>query len=97
MKFLKFSMCLLFILSASSFGFSYYMYTELKKTPVIDIDLPQINALRSESAQREAFIFQASLMTHHKLGIHKPGSQSMCPTCNSTLNQDEEALKITEN
>jgi hypothetical protein len=97
MKFLKLAMCLLFILSVANLGFSCYMYKELKKTPVIDIDLPQINAFRGESAQRDAFLFQANLMTHHRLGIHVPGSQNMCPMCNTELDQGTEALKITGN
>ena len=39
---------------------------------------------------RDTQILQAILMTHHQLGIHKPGSQPMCPMC-----ADSEVKTIT--
>ena len=39
---------------------------------------------------RDTQIMQAILMTHHQLGIHKPGSQPMCPMC-----EDSETKTIT--
>jgi hypothetical protein len=30
---------------------------------------------------RDTQIMQGILMTHHKLGIHPPGKQAMCPMC----------------
>ena len=59
----------------------------------IDVKLPLPEELRDmpiHARLRDTQIMQAILMTHHQLGIHKPGSQPMCPMC-----ADSEVKTIT--
>jgi hypothetical protein len=59
----------------------------------IDVKLPLPEELRNmpiHARLRDTQIMQAILMTHHQLGIHKPGSQPMCPMC-----EDSEIKTIT--
>ena len=65
-----------------------YVYKKLvqiqEERYTIDVKLPLPEELRDmpiHARLRDTQIMQAILMTHHQLGIHKPGSQPMCPMC----------------
>ena len=61
--------------------------------PMKSVKIPIEKDLRElplHARLRDSQIMQAILMTHHQLGIHKPGSQPMCPMC-----QDSEIKTIT--
>ena len=67
---------------------SAYIYKKLveveKKEYQLDISIPisaELQQLPIHARLRDSQIMQAILMTHHQLGIHKPGSQPMCPMC----------------
>ena len=67
---------------------SAYVYKKLvqieEKQTKIDISLRLPEDLRDmpiHARLRDTQIMQAILMTHHQLGIHKSGSQRMCPIC----------------
>ena len=73
---------------------SAYVYKKLvqieeKQTKIdINLRLPEdLKYMPIHARLRDTQIMQAILMTHHRLGIHKPGYQSMCPMCK------EEGLK----
>jgi hypothetical protein len=74
-----------------------YVYKKLvqilEERYTIDVKLPLPEELRNmpiHARLRDTQIMQAILMTHHRLGIHKPGSQPMCPMC-----EDSETKTIT--
>ena len=65
----------------------------INKSNVIEVKIPMSEDLKDlplHTRLRDSQIMQAILMTHHQLGIHKPGSQPMCPMC-----QDSEIKTIT--
>ena len=65
----------------------------INKSNVIEVKIPMSEDLKDlplHTRLRDSQIMQATLMTHHQLGIHKPGSQPMCPMC-----QDSEIKTIT--
>ena len=76
---------------------SAYVYKKLvqiqQEKYTIDVKLPLPEQLRDmpiHARLRDTQIMQAILMTHHQVGIHKPGSQPMCPMC-----ADSETKTIT--
>ena len=76
---------------------SAYIYKKLvqiqQESYKIDVKLPLPEELRNmpiHARFRDTQIMQAILMTHHQVGIHKPGSQQMCPMC-----ADSESKTIT--
>ena len=76
---------------------SAYIYKKLvqiqQESYKIDVKLPLSEELRNmpiHARLRDTQIMQAILMTHHQVGIHKPGSQPMCPMC-----ADSETKTIT--
>ena len=82
MKFFKCAVYVLFGLSIANLAFSSYMYRQLKGDPqVIVMPDPAIRTFMDESRTRDTQIFQGILMTHHRLGIHEPGKQPLCPIC----------------
>lgn len=67
---------------------SAYVYKKLvqieEKQNKIEVKIPiseDLKQLPLHARLRDSQIMQAILMTHHQLGIHKPGSQPMCPMC----------------
>ncbi len=65
----------------------------MSKSNIIEVKIPMSEDLKDmplHTRLRDSQIMQAILMTHHQLGIHKPGSQPMCPMC-----QDSEIKTIT--
>ena len=65
----------------------------MSKSNIIEVKIPiseDLKDLPLHTRLRDSQIMQAILMTHHQLGIHKPGSQPMCPMC-----QDSEIKTIT--
>ncbi len=56
----------------------------MNRSNIIEVKIPIEEDLRElplHARLRDSQIMQAILMTHHQLGIHKPGSQPMCPMC----------------
>ena len=65
----------------------------MNRSNIIEVKVPIEEDLRElplHARLRDSQIMQAIHMTHHQLGIHKPGSQPMCPMC-----QDSEIKTIT--
>ena len=85
---------MLFSLSLLNLAGSFYMYRHImSKSNIIEVKIPMSEDLKDmplHTRLRDSQIMQAILMTHHQLGIHKPGSQPMCPMC-----QDSEIKTIT--
>ncbi len=85
---------MLFSLSLLNLAGSFYMYRHImSKSNIIEVKIPiseDLKDLPLHTRLRDSQIMQAILMTHHQLGIHKPGSQPMCPMC-----QDSEIKTIT--
>jgi hypothetical protein len=94
MKFFKNAVYVLFSLSLLNLAGSFYMYRHImSKSNIIEVKIPMSEDLKDmplHTRLRDSQIMQAILMTHHQLGIHKPGSQPMCPMC-----QDSEIKTIT--
>ena len=94
MKFFKNAVYVLFSLSLLNLAGSFYMYRHImSKSNVVEVKIPVLKDLEElpfHSRVRDTQILKAILMTHHQLGIHKPGSQPMCPMC-----QDSEIKTIT--
>ncbi len=90
---------MLFSLSLLNLAGSFYMYRHImNKSDVVQIRIPvskDLEELPLHAKLRDTQILQAILMTHHQLGIHKPGSQPMCPMCRDTDLQTVE--KVTYN
>ena len=81
MKFFKCAVYVLFALSMCNLGFSAYMFNELKKPNVIVAPHPEIKILQEQTMMRDTKMMEGILMTHHQIGLHKPGEQPMCPIC----------------
>ena len=81
MKFFKCAAYVLFFLSIGNLAFNLYMFRELKKPNVITVPNPETKMMYEYSTIRDSQLMQSILMIHHDLGIHKPGSQEMCPIC----------------
>ena len=94
MKFFKNAVYVLFSLSLLNLAGSFYMYRHImSKSNIIEVKIPiseDLKDLPLHTRLRDSQIMQAILMTHHQIGIHKPGSQPMCPMC-----QDSESKTIT--
>ena len=59
-------------------------YTIEEKQNRIEIRMPipeDLKELPLHARLRDSQIMQAILMTHHRIGVHEPGSQPMCPMC----------------
>ena len=65
-------------------AYIYKKLVEVEKRNPIQVSIPisaELQQLPIHAKLRDTQIMQAILMTHHQLGIHKPGSQPMCPMC----------------
>ena len=85
MKFFKCAAYVLFFLGIGNLAFNCYMLNELKKPNVIvapNLELKsELKAIHEMGTMRDTQIMQGILMTHHRIGIHAPGKQRMCPLC----------------
>ena len=52
---------------------------------------PALQTLIQESRARDTHILKAVLLTHHRLGIHPPTQQDMCPACEEMKKQLEDS------
>ena len=87
MKFFKIAVYVLFALSFANLAGSLYMYNGImNKTHSINVSLPVgVTKMPEDCKLRDSQIFQAILMTHHRIGIHEPGDTEFCPTCQSAM------------
>jgi len=87
MRFFKNAVYVLFSLSLLNLAGSFYMYRHImNKSNIIEVKIPiseDLKELPLHARLRDSQILQAILMTHHQLGVHQPGSQQMCPMCDS--------------
>ena len=84
MKFLKYAVFVLFAITTTNLGLTGYMYHKSKEHAEHEIVIPpnpMLEQTLGNGIVRDTQIMQGILMTHHKLGIHPPGKQSMCPLC----------------
>jgi len=88
MKFLKYAVCVLFILALANLGLTGYVYNKSQKPIHLDIKVPSVPPspvlmqMLDEGKIRDSHIMQAILVSHHNDGIHPPGQHPMCPLCN---------------
>jgi len=81
MRFFRSAVYVLFALSFANLAFNLYMYKELRETNVIVAPNPEVKTMHDYSVVRDTQILQGVLMVHHKLAIHPPGQQQLCPIC----------------
>ena len=80
MKFFKCAVYVLFFLSIINLASTLYLYNDIIKRQQVELPLDLIE-MPEHQRTRESQILQSILMLHHQAGIHKPGSQPFCPTC----------------
>ena len=85
MKFCRSVSYIHFFLTLTSLVLMGYMYNESQKHAEHEMIVMPPNPLLEQrltnGVVRDTQIMQGILMTHHKLGIHPPGKQDMCPLC----------------
>ena len=81
MNFFKNAVYVLVFINLISLGFNGWMYKELHEPDIIMAPDPAVQTLIQESRARDTHILKAILLTHHRLGIHQPTQQEMCPAC----------------
>ena len=84
MKLLKCAVFVIFALTLSNLSLTVYMHNKAKEHAKHEIVIPPNPVLEQtllNGMVRDTQIMQGVLMTHHKLGIHQPGTQDMCPAC----------------
>ena len=81
MNFFKNAVYVLVFINLVSLGFNGWMYKELHEPDIIMASDPALHTLIEECRARDTHILKAILLTHHRLGIHQPGQQDMCPAC----------------
>ena len=81
MNFFKNAVYVLVFINLVSLGFNGWMYKELHEPDIIMAPDPAVQTLIQESRARDTHILKAILLTHHRLGIHQPTQQEMCPAC----------------
>ena len=81
MNFFKNAVYVLVFINLVSLGFNSWMYKELHEPDIIMASDPALHTLIEECRARDTHILKAILLTHHRLGIHQPGQQDMCPAC----------------
>ena len=79
MIFFKNAVYVLVFVNLVSLGFNGWMYKELHEPDIIMASDPALHTLIEECRARDTHILKAILLTHHRLGIHLPGQQDMCP------------------
>ena len=91
MNFFKNAVYVLVFINLVSLGFNGWMYKELHEPDIILASDPALQTLIQESRARDTHILKAVLLTHHRLGIHPPTQQDMCPACEEMKNQLEDS------
>ena len=93
MNFFKNAVYVLVFINLVSLGFNGWMYKELHEPDIILASDPALQTLIQESRARDTHILKAVLLTHHRLGIHPPTQQDMCPACEEMKKQLEDSPK----
>tara|TARA_B100002019_G_C20708713_1_gene329204 strand:- start:114 stop:419 length:306 start_codon:yes stop_codon:yes gene_type:complete len=91
MNFFKNAVYVLVFINLVSLGFNGWMYKELHEPDIILASDPSLQTLIQESRARDTHILKAVLLTHHRLGIHPPMQQDMCPACDEMNKQLEDS------
>ena len=91
MNFFKNAVYVLVFINLVSLGFNGWMYKELHEPDIILASDPALQTLIQESRARDTHILKAVLLTHHRLGIHPPTQQDMCPACDEMKKQLEDS------
>ena len=91
MNFFKNAVYVLVFINLVSLGFNGWMYKELHEPDIILASDPALQTLIQESRARDTHILKAVLLTHHRLGIHPPMQQDMCPACEEMNKQLEDS------
>ena len=91
MNFFKNAVYVLVFINLVSLGFNGWMYKELHEPDIILASDPALKTLIPESTARDTHILKAVLLTHHRLGIHPPTQQDMCPACEEMKKQLEDS------
>ena len=87
MNFFKNAVYVLVFINLVSLGFNGWMYKELHEPDVIMVSDPALQTLMQETRSRDTHILKAILLTHHRIGVHLPGQQEMCPACEDLKEQ----------
>ena len=87
MNFFKNAVYVLVFINLVSLGFNGWMYKELHEPDIIMASDPALHTLIEECRARDTHILKAILLTHHRLGIHQPTQQDMCPACDDLKEQ----------
>ena len=97
MNFFKNAVYVLVFINLVSLGFNGWMYKELHEPDIIMASDPALQTLIQESRSRDTHILKAILLTHHRLGVHMPMQQEMCPACEDMKEQmKDSAIKTIE-
>ena len=91
MNFFKNAVYVLVFINLVSLGFNGWMYKELHEPDIIMASDPALHTLIDECRARDTHILKAILLTHHRLGIHPPMQQDMCPACDEMSKQLEDS------
>tara|TARA_B100000287_G_scaffold435278_1_gene502801 strand:+ start:502 stop:807 length:306 start_codon:yes stop_codon:yes gene_type:complete len=91
MNFFKNAVYVLVFINLVSLGFNGWMYKELHEPDIILAPDPALQTLIQESRARDTHILKAVLLTHHRLGIHPPMQQDMCPACDEMKKELEDS------
>ena len=91
MNFFKNAVYVLVFINLVSLGFNGWMYKELHEPDIIMASDPAMHTLIDECRSRDTHILKAVLLTHHRLGIHPPTQQDMCPACEEMKKQLEDS------
>jgi len=98
MNFFKNAVYVLVFINLVSLGFNGWMYKELHEPNIIVAPDPAIQTLMLETRARDTHIIKAILLTHHRLGIHAPTQQDMCPACEDLKEQMKDSpIKTVKN
>ena len=87
MNFFKNAVYVLVFINLVSLGFNGWMYKELHEPDIIMASDPALQTLIQESRSRDTHILKAIFLTHHRLGVHMPMQQEMCPACEDMKEQ----------
>ena len=92
MNFFKNAVYVLVFINLVSLGFNGWMYKELHEPDIILASDPALQTLIQESRSRDTHILKAILLTHHRLGVHMPMQQEMCPACEDMKEQMKDSV-----
>ena len=95
MNFFKNAVYVLVFINLVSLGFNGWMYKELHEPDIIMASDPALRTLIEECRARDTHILKAILLTHHRLGIHQPTQQDMCPACDDLKEQMKDSATKT--